>query len=96
MTPLTLKIDVTKIDKNRLFIGKTRPDGTTPKYLDLVVFPMNTPSQYGDTCIVKQQCSKEERLAKLEMPIIGNGKPIGKPAEAAKPATTVSDDEIPF
>ena len=67
---VSLKIDVTKIDKARLFQGKNGA-----KYLDLTIFidPAN-PSQYGDHGFITQTCSKEEKEGGLQMPILGNGK----------------------
>lgn len=69
---ITVKLDVTLIDKARLFTGKTNAKGHTPKYLDLVLIPRKETGQYGDTHIVKQSISKAEREAKVELPIIGN------------------------
>ncbi len=75
---ITVKIDVTKIDKARLFKGAK---GT---YLDLIL--IETPNgEYGDY-MVKQSVTKEERLAKLQMPILGNAKNMGGGARAAAPA----------
>ena len=87
---LTVKLDVSLIDKARLFTGKVAKDGHTPKYLDLVLIPRREVGMYGDTHLVKQSVSKEEREAKVEMPIIGSatergGAPAPKPA-APKPA----------
>lgn len=70
---ITVKVDVTLIDKKRLFVGKQKADGHTPQYLDLIIMPLREPGRFGDTHIVKQSCSKEERERKVEMPIIGNG-----------------------
>lgn len=99
---LTAKINVTKIDKNRLFSGK---QGT---YLDLVFIP--TPdSEFGDY-MIKQQCTKEEREAKVQMPILGNAKfltrspkgspakPIHKPPDAhtAESPQEPQEDDVPF
>jgi hypothetical protein len=57
--PLYAKIDVTKIDKTRLFKGEK---GT---YLDLVIIETPT-SKYGSH-IIKQSAPKG-----VEMPILGN------------------------
>jgi hypothetical protein len=57
--PLYAKIDVTKIDKARLFKGKKGV------YLDLVIIETPT-SKYG-THIIKQSAPKG-----TEMPILGN------------------------
>lgn len=66
MRPITLKIDVTKIDKNLLFKGQK---GT---YLDIVLFENKTASQYGDTHYCVQGVTKEDRERGVQGPIIGN------------------------
>lgn len=103
--PITLKIDVTKIDKAHLFVGKK---GT---YLDVVIWPnKDGAGQYGDTHYCVQEISKEKREAGGRGPIIGNAKVPGDgmqpsaPARAASPkkkptepdATDLSDDSLPF
>lgn len=69
---ITVKIDCALIDKARLFTGKVAKDGHTPKYLDLVLIPRREAGIYGATHICKQSVTKQEREAKLEMPIIGD------------------------
>ncbi len=67
---ISLNIDVTKIDKARLFQGKK---GT---YLDCIM--IETPnSEYGDY-MIKQSVSKEEREQGIEGVILGNAKNIVK------------------
>ena len=95
---IKLKIDVTKIDKSRLYKGAK---GT---YLDLVVYENEQPDNYGNDYSVKQDCTKEDRDAGVKMPYIGNGKRIGQkaaPQQApqqtrniprAQPAAQVEDD----
>jgi Ser-tRNA(Ala) deacylase AlaX len=61
-----LKIDVTKIDKERLFAGKK---GT---YLDATVFLNDEAGQYGDNGMITQDVSKEEREAGTKGAILGN------------------------
>lgn len=74
---ITISIDVTQLDKAR-FKEVTRKNGKVAKYCDLVL--IDTPnSQYGDF-IVKQSVTKEERAARKEMPILGNGKNLDKPS----------------
>lgn len=59
--PISLNINIDKVDKKRFFEGKKG------RYLDLVLF--ETPdSEYGDY-MVKQRGEKGER-----MPILGNAK----------------------
>jgi len=66
---ISIKIDVKKIDKSRLFEGQK---GT---YLDLTTFvDTDNPGQYGDHGIISQSQSKEERESGQQMPILGNCK----------------------
>lgn len=81
---ITLKIDVTKIDKSRLFKGAK---GT---YLDIVVYENDTPDEYGNEFSVKQSCSKEDRDNGVKMPYIGNGKNIGQKKQQAPPQRTTN------
>lgn len=68
-------IDVTLLDKAR-FKEVTCKDGHVAKYCELVL--IETPNgQYGDY-MVKQGVTKEEREARIEMPILGNGKVPGQ------------------
>lgn len=70
---ITLKIDVTKIQKDLLFIGKAKADGSQPKYLDCILFEnKNGTGQYGDTHFIVQGVSKAAREAGQKGPIIGN------------------------
>lgn len=71
---IIVSIDVTKLDKERFITGKNGA-----KYCDLVL--IDHPNDYGDG-FVKQGVSKEEREARVEMPILGNFKIVGgsKPA----------------
>ena len=95
---VALKIDVSKIDKDRLFKGAK---GT---YLDAVAFiDTEQESQYGDHGMITQSVSKEERDQGVKGPILGNGKIIWREdgASASAPArqSAHSDDmdsDIPF
>lgn len=106
---LSVKIDVTKIDKSRLFKGEK---GT---YLDLTTFiDTSNPGEYGDHGFITQSPTKEEREAKTKMPILGNvkvfyqGDSDGKPESTSQPSGSNStpassggsfddfDDDIPF
>jgi len=66
MKPITVKLDVTKIDKTALFKGKS---GT---YLDLAIWPNKDGVRYGQTHYVVQQLSKERRDKGERGPIVGN------------------------
>lgn len=68
---ISLKIDVTKIDKSKLFNGK---QGT---YLDAIL--IETPNnQYGDDYMIVQSVSKEEREQGIKGAILGNARKFGQ------------------
>lgn len=89
------QIDVTKINKGRLYKGKK---GT---YLNIVLLPTSS-DQYGNDYAVKEDVTKEEREAGLQLPFIGNAKIAGKKQEQQRPADAPeykpdeADDGIPF
>lgn len=99
---IALKIDVTKINKERLFKGEK---GT---YLDAVLFLNDDADQYGQHGMITQSVSKEERQSGIKGAILGNCKIIGtgnansatgQPSQAAKPQTSAfnpDDDDLPF
>jgi len=98
---IRVKIDVTKINKTRLFKGK---NGT---YLELVLIPKTTETNFGDsrdeqTHMVCQSVTKEERAAGKRGEILGNavelsGAKLSFPNQSEpKPAPAVEDDDIPF
>lgn len=104
---ILIQIDVTLLDKAR-FKEVTRKNGKVAKFCDLVLF--ESQSEYGDY-IVKQQVTKEERAARVEMPILGNGKnfekrvfdPKAAPAKSSAAAPvippsegTYGEDDVPF
>ena len=66
---INIKIDVTKIDKARLFKGEK---GT---YLDLTTFiDTSEADQYGNHGFISQATTKEERDQGVKTPILGNSK----------------------
>jgi len=85
---ITIKIDVNKIDKSKLFAGKK---GT---YLDVVLIP--TPNnQYGNDYMAVQGISKEEREAGIQGEVLGNGRFFGGGKQKSESAP-VEGDAIPF
>lgn len=79
---ITAKINVAKIDKNRLYKGEK---GT---YLDIIL--IETPNSEYQDYLIKQSQTKEEREQGLELPIIGGGKNLaGKLTEKEK-------NDLPF
>ena len=66
---LSLKIDVSKVDKARLFAGQK---GT---YLDATIFvDLAELDQYGNSGMITQDVSKEEKQQGTKGNILGNGK----------------------
>ncbi len=87
---ITIKIDVNKIDKSKLFAGKK---GT---YLDVVLIP--TPNnQYGNDYMAVQGISKEEREAGIKGEVLGNAN-LNKKKQggAPKPAAVSAESDVPF
>ena len=75
---ISIKLDVTKIDKARLFKGAK---GT---YLDLTTFiDTSNEGEYGDHGFISQSTTKEERDAKVQTPILGNVKVFFSDMDAA-------------
>lgn len=66
---VALKIDLSKIEKARIFEGKNGA-----KYLDCVMFINEEPDRFGNCGMITQSISKEERLKGVKGPILGNGK----------------------
>lgn len=104
---ISVKIDVTKIDKARLFKGEK---GT---YLDLTTFiDTDQKDQYGNHGFISQSVTKEEREQQVQTPILGNCKvfytdggqqqrqPQPAPQQPGQPAQGMDnwddDSEIPF
>jgi len=107
---ITAKIDVTKIDKTRLFKGKPGKDGKCPMYLDLALIETKQ-TDFGDwrddqTHMIVQSVSKEERLKGIKGPILGNAcdrsarrtndQEPADPGAAAAPEAGPEDDDVPF
>jgi len=99
---ITLSIDLTLLDRAR-FKRVTKKSGTQATYCDLVLYETEN-RQYGDY-IVKQAVTKEERMQKVQMPILGNAKEWGgSPKEASnatqqQPSSTGGDEgdtSVPF
>ena len=94
---INVRIDVTKIDKSRLYKGAK---GT---YLDLTTFVDTVEQdQYENNGFISQSVTKEERDAKVQTPILGNVKVIYTDGQAAAPAKQADmsieqlDEDIPF
>ena len=93
---LSVRIDVTKIDKARLYAGAK---GT---YLDLTTFvDTDQQDQYENNGFISQSVDKEEREAKVQTPILGNVKVFFNDGAQSAPQSALQnlasiDDAIPF
>lgn len=92
---ISVRIDVMKIDKAKLFKGEK---GT---YLDVVCLMRDVADAYGNHGMVVQQVTKEERLAGVKGNILGNAKVIGGtaesvPAAAAQNTPSPAPLDLPF
>lgn len=85
---ITAKIDVTKIEKARLYKGEK---GT---YLDIVLIPTQDNSYYGNDYMIVQSVTKDEREAGIKGAILGNAKIIKKTDPV--PITQAEQDDLPF
>jgi len=78
---VSLKIEVTKIDKARLFKGAK---GT---YLDATVFiDIDELDQYGNSGMITQVVTKEEKAQGVKGNILGNCKVFWKDVQQSAPA----------
>lgn len=98
---ITFQIDRKLIDRARMK-SVTRRDGSVSEFYEFSLHKLREP-KHGHDYIVKQSVSKDERTARVEMPILGNGKAwnFSKPKAAA--ATPPPDagaqpqgDDVPF
>lgn len=97
---ISLKIDVSKIDKARLFKGEKGV------YLDATAFvDLDNKDEYGNSGMITQDVSKDERAQGVQGAILGNSKVFYKDQAAhTQQASTNSvqsaggdlDDDIPF
>lgn len=97
MRIIAIKIDCTKITKERLYPGKKGG-----KYLSALAMELDEPDRYGNDWRIVEAVSKEERQAGKRGPILGNGKNIGgakrqeqKPAQA-QAGEQPQEDDVPF
>lgn len=99
---ITAKIDATKIDKQYLFKGKAREDGTSPLYLDIALIEnRDGVDQYGNIGFIAQSVPKDVREAGIKGPILGNYKRIEPKssagiAQAQRTEAPRQDDRLPF
>jgi hypothetical protein len=91
---ITFQIDRKLIDRARMKIV-TRRDGSVSEFYEFSMRLLRDRSR--SDYIVKQSVTKEERAARVEMPILGNGKAwdFGKPKAAAATPPPPPDGDAP-
>ena len=88
---VSVRIDVTKIDKERLYKGEK---GT---YLDLTTWvDTDTADQYGNNGFISQSTTKEEREAGTQTPILGNVRVFHTDSSAAPSKQADLEEDVPF
>lgn len=91
---IAVKIDVKKIDKERLFAGNK---GT---YLDAIIHLNDAADKYGNNGMVVQSVSKEERAKGIKGAILGNVQILSKGNSAGNTQQTQAapppSDDLPF
>jgi len=101
---ISIKIDVTKIDKSRIFEGKKG------KYLDLTTFiDTDNVDQYENNGFISQETTKDERDKGIQTPILGNckvfynsaaeathHKGVKQVSEVVNPNDSFDNDILPF
>jgi len=90
---LSVRVDVTKIDKERLYKGKK---GT---YLDLVTFvDLDNRDQYDNNGFISQSTTKEERESGVQTAILGNVRVIGNASTETQSSDSLNEleEDVPF
>ena len=84
-----VQIDVTKIDKARLFEGKKG------KYLTMTTFiDTDNKDQYDNNGFISHKQTKEESESKTNTPILGNVKVFWTDGQTAQPNVTQVDNGV--
>lgn len=86
-----LNLDLSKIDKDKIYIGKKG------KYYEVVVRIKDEEDQFGNVGFVRTSTTKEERDAGYEASYLGNLKKIEFTKAAAAPAKADEvEEDLPF
>ena len=97
---INLRINVSRIDKSKLFHGKKGV------YLDMTLFLEDKPNEYENNGVIRQSQTKQEREDKVQARILGDAKIFWesesttkiaqKKVEEPKPQEDFVEDDIPF
>lgn len=85
---LTGSINLSKIDKNKIVVGKTG------KFLPIAVWINEEADQFGNHASIQQGQSKEERESGNKKVYLGNLKRFEK--DAPQPLTEEDKNDLPF
>lgn len=66
---ITASINLSKVDKSRLYEGKTGD-----KYLNVVIWVNDQEDNYGNNVSIQQSITQQEKNAGVKSQYIGNGK----------------------
>ena len=88
---VSVRIDVTKIDKDKLYKGQKG------QYLDLTTFiNLDEQDKYGNNGFISQSVSKEEKDAGVKTPILGNVKVFYTKSNALDKQEDFALEDDPF
>lgn len=90
---LNVRINLNQVDKARLYTGAK---GT---YLDAVIFLKDDVDQYGNSGMIVQSVTSEQRASGERGNILGNVKVIGGGNQQSAPSQTTKAptiDDLPF
>ena len=87
---LNISIDVSKIDKSRLYKGEKG------NYLNLTTFvDIDNKDKYDNNGFISQSVTKEERTNGVQTPILGNVRVMYTDTGSA-PAQAELEEDVPF
>ena len=82
---IALTLDLSRVDRKRIFTGKTGR-----KYLSFVL--VDGVDKYGNDGMIVHSVSREERLAGIKGGIVGNWRHVGGSKPKAPPAVVEEQD----
>jgi hypothetical protein len=86
----TANINLSKVDKSKLF----KSEKTGAIYLDLVMIESPN-NQYGQSHMIIQEVSKEDREKGIKGAILGNAKELVK-QEQTTTSAPIQENDLPF
>lgn len=88
---LNISIDVSKIDKSRLYKGEKG------NYLNLTTFvDIDNKDKYDNNGFISQSVTKEERTNGVQTPILGNVRVMYTDGASNEPKQQGLEEDVPF